>query len=551
MALSGFRARIPGLLGAVLSVVGLMLALAGGPMLVLWLGALVSLGSLVSRWISAGLSIAVVTIAFLTVELLVLRLSPLVPLGLTGLGLVVWMAIGVGCGVASAILPPALRDWRGRNGALAAAALSGVAMTVAWAIVDVADPSAVHLAWAMFDDAVRDLLSSRSMVADNGISSSSLGQTPLPFGVVASNMAPGRGALTAGELLRHDVSRMAQVWMAAAAATCLLLGSAVARAVRGIRLVYAIPLTAGASLFGLSWWVLGISLYGGFINATFAIIVMVACWLVYVEGERRPFLTALVLLAGCVTMLSVWPPLLLCLIGLAAVSVVRAFLRRATLAVTAVLAVACALVVLYAAAFSLPSAVVASSALGNEGGFPEILSPIIFGFVALFDVYLIVGAIRLRQRYIPIGTAVVILGSIAGLVYLLYQRRGKADAWGYYPEKFTWLVLLMLVPITIGLLVFLVSSRPPTSAAQRVTLTALVIGGTLAALIASGISSSERVSPLIGIAQGRVFGISNTESNAVFDYTNEIENLPTAGFKSERKQWEYIFVDPLFHFVAP
>ncbi|MES2169659.1 MAG: hypothetical protein V4479_02895 [Actinomycetota bacterium] len=513
------HARIPGALAVAFTITGLVLALCGLPLVFLWAAALAASALLLSRWLSAGLTLAVTSIGFMTIEDLLLVTGSFGGPGILATQCIAWTAIGAGAGIASAVIPAPARSWTGADRRLALAAGSGTIVVVLLTIVGTILPGAVHLAWAMNDDSVRDLFDARLILASHGTGSTPGDPTPLPFGITAANMLPGRGSMPPAGLLRFDVTRMAEVWIAVAAGTCLLLGAIVARGLRGVRASIAIPLTVIVSLAGLSWWVIGIQLADGYLNAGFAIIVLLAAWHAYLESERRPLTGLIVLTAAAIVMVPTWSPMIICVGALAVLVLVRLVARLSQ--VLAVIVVVALAVLAIAAVFTVG---LRSNDLSKDGGFPELSTPIVFAFVALIAIVLIVDALRMGLRHVASGTIALTAAGVVGMAYLLYQRRDSADLFGYYPEKFSWLMAVLLAVVCITMISSLLVRRPVAGRAQRAVLASLVVVVIAVAVVAGWATAPERLSPVFGILAGKVFDVGDTEADTVFRLVNEDRN---------------------------
>ncbi|MES2169381.1 MAG: hypothetical protein V4479_01475, partial [Actinomycetota bacterium] len=59
---------------------------------------------------------------------------------------------------------------------------------------------------------------------------------------------------------------------------------------------------------------IGVQFDGGFINSAFALLVLVAAWVAYLGGERAPAVAAGSMVVAAVVLLSVWSPLVACLV---------------------------------------------------------------------------------------------------------------------------------------------------------------------------------------------------------------------------------------------
>ncbi len=542
------RARIPGIVAAALTITGLVLALCGLPLLFLWAAALAAAALLLSRWLSVGLVVAACAIGFLLIADLLLVAGSYIGFGMLTAQCAAWAVIGVGAGLASAVIPARERGWSNADRRLVLAAASGAIVTLLLTVIGAILPGAVHIAWAMNDDSVRDLLVARQIMT----TSTSIGPTPLPFGISAANMLPGRASVPASDLLRFDVTRMAEVWIAVAAATCLLLGVIAARVVRGVRAWISIPLTIVVSLAGLGWWVIGIQLADGYLNAGFAIALLLAAWLVYLESERRPVLSLLMLCAAALAVLPIWSPMVICMAALASVVLVRLLARRS---VRLAVLMPAALVVLALAAtlpFGIVTAAVQSNDLDKDGGFPELSTPILFAFIAVILIVMIADAVRTGLRHLASGAIALVVAGGIGMAYLLYQRRNSADLLGYYPEKFSWLMAVLLGMVGITVLGSLLVRRPLVGRAARAVLASLVVAGLGVAIVASWVSAPERVSPIFGILEGEVFGVGNADADIVFRLIDEGRKPnPAAAASNRSNEWVDYYVSRFTAATAP
>src|SRR5690606_16138257 len=148
----------------------------------------------------------------------------------------------------------------------------------------------------------------RMMIGDGGLDADAHpNSSPLTAGLIALAAAPGRES--ASLMLEHDVTRMAQLWFLAALAGTVLAGLVGLRATQmasaGIRIGAAVV----SALVASSWFVWGFALQFGFVNATIALVVMLAAWLAWLEARVAPILGSAVLSLAAVAMLATWAPL--------------------------------------------------------------------------------------------------------------------------------------------------------------------------------------------------------------------------------------------------
>jgi MFS family permease len=328
-----------------------------------------------------------------------------------------------------------------------------------------------------------------------------------------------------------------------AVATCLLLGAVVARALRGVRAWIAIPLTVVVSLAGLGWWVIGIQLADGYLNAGFAIAVLLAAWLAYLESERRPVLSLLALAAAAVVMLPLWSPLVIGVGALALLVLVRLLARRSVRLVVLGLAALVVLALAATLALGIVATAVQSNDLDKDGGFPELSTPILFAFIGVILIVMIADALRMGLQHLASGAIALVAAGVIGMAYLLYQRRNSADLFGYYPEKFSWLMAVLLGVVCITVLGSLLVRRPLVGRAPRAVLGSLVVAGIGVAIVAGWVSAPERVSPVFGILSGEVFGVGNADADAVFRQVDEGRKPnPDAAASNRSNEWVDYYV---------
>lgn len=497
------RTRLPGVLLLGLTGAGLGWALAGGPLLLLWCAAGVAVGISLLRWMSAALALAATIAALLVLELLLLSASAAIGDHSLPVELSVWAAIG-GSAAAGLVLRPARSFARHQRAVALAVAVGPVFSAALFTLVAVL-PGALHLAWAMNHDAVRDLVAARQMYENGGISQRVSQPTPLPFGIVSSNFAPGRAS--AGDLLRFDVTRLAEVWALVIVVTCLLFGVIAAEVFRRSRPAVAIPLVICAGLGGLSSWVCGIQFAGGFLNAGFGIILLLAGWLAFIASERRHVGSTVVLVLAAVAALAVWGPLAICLLALGAVSLGHAVLTGRSRRTLVVVLAAVALFVAYATTVTLPVLISSSGDLASDGYFPDLLSPLIAVVALIFVIVAAIDGFRTGRSYGAFGALSLAASVVLGLAYLIFVRRNSPDLLGYYPEKFAWLTSILLIVVAISLIGSSLQHHAPFTSVRAIALAAVIAA-------AAGIASVS--GPSSGLLRGSVDGITTAQAEEVF-----------------------------------
>jgi hypothetical protein len=530
--------RVPSLLTVLAVILCLVIAVLGGPLVPLWAVAMWAVCLACKVVVPPLLAIAYGVVSFCAIELALLHLSPVLGRSVQPVEYVVWTGVALAaCGYRLGrpssfdLLSPAHRR-------LALSVSAGPVTVIVVVLLAQVIPNAIHLTWAMNADSVNVMGFARRMLADGGIDPGSTPQsTPLPFAMVASNMAGGRASLANDAVLRHDVTRLAEVWVFAIALCCLLTGGLVARVARNFRLRIAVPVTIAASVAGLSWYFIGVQFDGGFINSAFALVLLLAAWLVFIGGERHPVSALVMLLLASTVLLAVWSPLVVCLIALEIVLFIRGFrtIREHGVRGFAAVGVAAAIFLGYAVAFVLPALVGGSGALAGDGGFPPIGPKFILAIVAVVVVLGVVVARVTGTAHATVGALALILAFSLGLAFLLFQRRAASFLWGYYPAKYAWTVSLLLLVIAMTFALTLLARAPGHIGSSVTALVGVV--GLFVSLIWSPSGDYQRValSPLVGILQGG--GGYNRIADTVFRYSGSANGYDVLWKSAEGDYW--------------
>lgn len=484
---------------------------------ILWALAVLVITLTVRRWVAVPSATGLAVVLFLATELGLLYLGPVLGLPMPVLDLVVWGAVILG-GIAWLVVrrtPPPSRTglWTGL-----AAAGGSLVVIVVMTLAQVV-PGAVRLAWAMNSDAVNVMTFSRDILAAGGLASASTAAdtspTPLPFGMLAVALSPGRDGVADGALAEHDVANLAALWVFMIALACLLAGLIVVRATTRVRRALAVTAAAIASVAMLSWYVIGVQFEYGFLSSAFAVVVLLASWLVYLDGEQRAATSlALLLLAGTVV-LAVWSPLIIVIAAMGVVLVVtrwRQLLSAGALRLVGV-AVAFLVLVAYVVFVTLPEYLVKSGFLGANGGFPNFGPAQVLTILVVTALVAALGARLLGLTYAATGALAAVVGGALGLVFLLAQRTGADSGWGYYPAKYGWTVTILAIAITMGAAAGLLE-RVNVRKAWDATLAILSVG-VIGALLWSPVQPSAQF-PLLGVLTGSTGGMSSRAADLIF-----------------------------------
>lgn len=487
-------------------------------MVIVWAVAVLALFFVVRRWIPAPSALGIATLLFLAVELGMLYLNPVTGLALPVLDVAVWGVVilvsAVWLGLRRVSAPTARGWWLG------AAAASGSLIVVGAISLAQVVPGATRLAWAMNSDAVNVMTFSRDILATGGLATASseadTTPTPLPFGMLGVALSPGRDLIDNGALAEHDVMRLAQLWVFMIALACLLAGVIAARGAVGARRSLAVTATVVTSLAMLSWYVIGVQFEYGFLSSAFAVVVLLAAWLAFLDGEQRPAVSLAVLLLAGTVVLAVWSPLIVVVASLGVVIAVtqrRQLLRSGPLRLAAVVAAALVLV-LYVALVTLPEYLVKSGFLGANGGFPNFGPGQVVTIMVVTALVAALGARFLGLRHAVLGAIAAVTGGAIGLAFLLAQRTGADTGWGYYPAKYGWTVTILLVVIAVGGTTgFLAALNPRRLWDAVIGLLAVAL---LGALLWSPVQPSAQF-PLTGVLAGSGGGMPQRAADLIFE----------------------------------
>lgn len=317
--------------------------------------------------------------------------------------------------------------------------------------------------WAMHNDAIWNLISARFIVADGGVASEHPNVAPLTSGLLALGFASGRAGLTGAEVLAHDVTGAAQAWLVILLASSLLAGAIAWRSLPAVSTRGRAVVTALIALLPLGWSAAGSALPFGFVNAGLAVALAFAAWLGWLEARSRPLGGAVILSGAAIALLATWAPMAALPLALGLATLIRAprdwwrGLRGPRLVV---LVLALAAIVVYAGAVTLVDVLRETGALSSDGGiFP--IRALDAAAVTALAVAAVLVAWGLRSRE-ALGVLVLAGTGVLVIAYLVYQRLGSADLFGYYPAKFGWVLnctLIVLAASALARFGFAVRSR--------------------------------------------------------------------------------------------
>lgn len=308
-----------------------------------------------------------------------------------------------------------------------------------------------RFAWAMNSDMVWNTLGGQFIIADGGVNQQiHTNPAPLSAGLMASATSVGRGVSNHQDLLRHDVTRQAELWIVLTVATGILAGLVVvaAGAPRNRRKTNLL-LIVGATLLPLLPNVAGTIFHFGFFNASVAICLLFSLWVVWMDLAARPAMSCAFICLCAIALLACWAPLALVALLLASIRALQwVRLKRLTpswrlgfvlLSISTVPA--------YLAIVTVPDFRRERGALAGNG---NILTFPHEAFIILLAVLLICAfsANTDRARNAFIGVAGIIATGVLAILFLVSQSGGQL--WAYYPAKMAWIIVVFGVVVALG-----------------------------------------------------------------------------------------------------
>lgn len=342
---------------------------------------------------------------------------------------------------------------------LPAMALPIFALLAIWTLGDLGK---LGYSWAMHNDAVWNIVVSRFVTTDGGVVSS-IHQNPSPAipELLSFASLSGRNAQTSASLFQHDMTRAAEVWLLLA-----LLSSIVAGLIAlSIRTIKQTPLRiftgVTVSSLPLAWFSFGYALEFGFYNATLSLLLLLTVWLIWQKGKRFPYSRIAALGLALTACLAAWGPLAIVPAGLTVLSVIEVLARKIKPISKPELWLAIfswVIAVSYGLFITFPDLKQQSSALGADGGIFEITPLQAASIVVLSFVAIVLSMWKMKQQFLILGFLVFTLTSLTAIAYLALQRGPNVSRWGYYPVKYSWLLICALLILATAYLLAWISS---------------------------------------------------------------------------------------------
>lgn len=318
--------------------------------------------------------------------------------------------------------------------------------------------------WAMHNDAVWNIVVSRFVTHDGGVVSSiHSNASPLIPEMLSFSSLSGRDLNSVSSLFEHDMTRAAETWILVALLSSII-GGLISLSIRRINQMWFRVVTAvSVSSLPLAWFSLGYALEFGFYNATLALLLMLTMWLIWQTGAANQYARLGALGLALLVCLAAWGPLALIpasLSLLALLLILKQKIKATTLWEKWFVGLSWTIAIAYGLLVTIPDLRAQSGALGADGGIFEI-APIQAG-ITIGSCFLVIGLSSwlLRERELLLGICVFTISSLIAITYLALQRGQDVSRWGYYPVKYSWLLMCALLVIaTAFALVLIFSSR--------------------------------------------------------------------------------------------
>lgn len=495
---------------------------AGWSPAILAASAIAALTFAYAQRVSWALAFAGALLSLLGLHTLTSRLAPMlgVDFGLATAAVVALAGAGAVASLVVAVSRDALRAPARASLPTLFAALGLPAITLGYWLVALRWGPGMRVGWILDNDAVWNTMAAQFIVVDGGIDPvAHPNPAPSTAALAAVWMLPGRAA--AEQVLRHDVTREAQLLLLVTLAAAALAGLVAARAVPARHALMRVIAGTAASGLVLGWYVLGFTAELGFLNAPVAVLVLLTAWVCWADVASAPVLAGAGLLVAATLLLATWAPLVVVplALGVAGLFVAgRSLLARRGPA-WALLGVAGASFVLYVVFVTLADLRSTGGALAADGAAPPVEPRDVAGVMGIVLATTLLVLLR-RQgagaRHQAIGALVVLAAAAFGGGYLVLQRLNQGLGWwGYYPAKFAWLICVLLLVVAGGMLLAMAAR------AGTIRRTALIATASLAvlAVVAAGslpVGGVRRLPAAVAIATDDRFEASGVIAERLF-----------------------------------
>jgi hypothetical protein len=344
------------------------------------------------------------------------------------------------------------------------------------------------ITWAMLGDAQFNTVLSRIIEKGNGETAANTRVLSLAQGLMALVHIPGRDTVSRQALLIHDVTRQADLWILMILLGSVLAGAIAARVLRTTPWPLRYLAIVLAAVLPLTWYMTGYAMSSGFYNVSLNFLALELSMYFWTASAGKPLRGAVLQLGVATVVLGAWTPMAVIPVAFALSQTWSGIRGRSSRTEYVVWIVAGLQLAAFIAAFILPSFLSNGSVLSADGTIVQI-SQGTFGIVVALSILTAVAILATRAssgptsvaRHFAIGSVLLAVSSALGTAFLVFQNRHLPEPWIYYPIKFAWVsIQLMIVVIWIGACVAVARiGRRRLLAAVGVGATAVILVGIL------------------------------------------------------------------------
>jgi len=306
------------------------------------------------------------------------------------------------------------------------------------------------IAWVMQGDGANNFIFARDVIERGGILvGGPENPAPMTSILLASAALPGRFNVSPSDLALHDLVGFAWLWAFAIAALCLLTGLLVHLLITQANgpLWWVLVGSAAGSLLPLTWYISGYPIDYGFANAPLVLIPLIAAVTASFSFRSDPLIVMTIQTMVASIVLATWSPLVLIPAGLwllSAINGMRSLKSPRGWRWWAHI-VGLGQVLFFTATLALPTLLSQGSALSASGAILTFdWAPSVVLACAVSGLAMV--AFSRPTSYEVWVVWVVVAGSTAGLLVLLFLNWRSGLGWTYYPLKLLWVSsALMLI----------------------------------------------------------------------------------------------------------
>lgn len=312
--------------------------------------------------------------------------------------------------------------------------------------------------WAMNGDMVWNTLSALFIIKDGGVSySQHANPAPLTNIIMAFSYGSEPGFL-------HILQANAAIICILLALTSIVSGSYVFGQSQHLHWAVRALLVFAVAWMPFTGMILDGMFRLGLLNVLTSYLLLWMMWIIY-SDERQPWLMRVSFLFFLTSvMLASWAPLAAFPVLLGVLVILqnrkewRSKLQTGNRGQLIFVAIGGLQFVGYAIFVTLPDLRLAGSHLGADGAYPP-WDPAEVMVIVVAMIALVANSLQMPPlheggvgRRLPAGAAVILGGAALVFLYLVRQRPEGQGFWGYYPMKFSSLVVMLLVGISVVLI---------------------------------------------------------------------------------------------------